>query len=738
MTRWSWCTVSVKNSNKELFRMIRRMTLIGTLVVANVLFTMVTHKHIWSQKNVLDSRIASSIVETKITAKRGTIYDRNHTVVAQQTQAYTIVAYLDSSVVDGNGNPNYVKNFTSTAKKLKSVLGDDVNEKTIVKILKSAKKSGKSQTELGSGTKRLKKSVMKQIKKLNIPGIGFIDAVSRYYPTTPYSSNLVGFAAYDEDSQSIEGKLGLELSLNELLKGSDGLEQYQQTVDGSKLPGTTKVFKEAKNGKDVVLTLDSGLQSTVESQLKETMENENAKSAWCLVMEVETGKVLAWASYPTYDQNEHKEIPSYQDLISTSTYEPGSVMKPFTYAVAIDTNVYPYNKSFTAYQFWYNYDPNTGKITRVANGTDTPYPYIADALDENFGTITFDQGLAYSSNVGICELLANYINYDQYCSYLDRFGFFQKVKTPYVEQALGVKNVGLPTDYLSTGFGQGSSITVLQLAQAYTSIFNDGTMVRPYVVDSIVDADTGKVVKKYKKKAVGTPISSQTAKEVQELMSHVTDDGASGSRFKMDGVDLLMKTGTGQIYNQDLGKYDPDYHTSSVMAAAPANDPKVMVYYGLVSTNITSYSADPFKKIMKEALQTYGVSTNSNSDSQDAYEKWETYSMPSLVNHTLDYAYEQMKDKKVSFEVISDGKSVISQYPNTNVTINSNDRVFVLTNGNKITMPNMTGWTRKDLTVFWQLTGISIQTNGYGKVTSQNVKEGTTISSDTKIEVTLE
>lgn len=714
------------------------MTLIGTLVVANVLFTMVSHKHIWSGHNVLDTRIASSIVNTKITAKRGTIYDRNHTVIAQQTQAYTLVAYLDSSVVDKDGNPNYVKDVHTTAEKLKSVLGEDVNEKTIVKILKSAKKAGKTQTELGAGTKRLKKSVMQKIKKLKIPGIGFIDAVSRYYPTTPYSSNLIGFAAYDEDKQYIEGKLGLELSLNELLKGSDGQEQYQQTVDGSKLPGTTKVFKQAKNGKDVVLTLDSNLQSTVENQLQTTMKDENAKSAWCLVMEVETGKVLAWASYPSFDQNEHKEIPSYQDLISTSTYEPGSVMKPFTYATAIDTQVYPYNKTYTAYQFWYTYDPNTGKITRVPNGTQTPYPYIADALDEDFGTITFDQGLAFSSNVGICELLANYINYDQFSSYLDKFGFFKKVDIPYVDQALGIKNIGLPTDYLSTGFGQASSITVLQLAQAYTSIFNDGTMVRPYVVDSIVDADTGKVVKKYKKKAVGTPISTQTAKEVQELMSHVTDDGASGSRFKIDGVDLLMKTGTGQIYNQDLGEYDPDYHTSSVMAAAPANDPKVMVYYGLVSTNITSYSAEPFKKIMKEALQTYGVTTNSTSDSNDSYEKWESYTMPNLVNHTIDYAYEQMKDKKVHLEIIGDGSSVISQYPNSKTTINSNDRVFVLTNGKKITMPNMSGWTRKDLTVFWQLTGISIKTSGYGKVTSQNVKEGTTISSDTKIEVTLE
>ena len=718
--------------------MIRRMALIGTLVVANVLFTMVTKTHIWSGHTVLDSRIASSIVTSKTTAKRGTIYDCNHNVIAQDRKAYTIVAYLDSSLVDEDGNPNYVKNVDSTVKKLKSVLGDTISEKTIKKILKQAKKTGKSQTELGTGTKRLSKETMKKIKKLKIPGIGFIDSVTRYYPATPFSSNLIGFATYDEDSQSIEGKLGLELSMNELLKGTDGEVQYQQTVDGSKLPGTTNVISEAKDGNDVVLTIDSELQSTVEEQLQQTMTANNAKSAWCVVMEVDTGKVLAWSSYPTFDQNEHKEISTFQDFISASNYEPGSVMKPFTYATAIDTGVYPYNKTYTSYQFWYDYDAETGKITRLPNGSTTAYPYIADALGENFGDITFDQGLAYSSNVAICELLANYVNYKQYSKYLDKFGFFQKVNTPYVDQSLGVKNISTPQDYLSTGFGQASSTTILQMCQAYTAIFNNGTMVRPYVVDSIVDSTTGKTIKKYKKKAVGTPISESTAKEVQELMSHVTDDGASGARFKMDDIDLLMKTGTGQIYNQDTGQYDTTYYTSSVMAAAPSDNPKVMVYYGLVSANITGYSAEPFKTIMKEALQVAGVNTNSSDSEEETYEKYETYDMPSLVNHSTDYAHTQMDEKKVHFEVIGDGSNVISQYPDASTSINSNDRVFVLTDGSNITMPNMTGWTRKDLTVFWQLTGISIQTSGYGKVTSQSIEEGKTISSDTTIEVQLE
>ena len=126
-------------------------------------------------------------------------------------------------------------------------------------------------------------------------------------------------------------------------------------------------------------------------------------------------------------------------------------MKPFTYAIALDTGVFPRNTTFRAGTFTYTFDPNTNKITRVANGTETAYPPISDALEEDFGVITFEQGLAFSSNVGICELLSNYVNYNQYVDYMDKFGFFKYVDSPYVSESLGVNNIAnLPQDYLSS------------------------------------------------------------------------------------------------------------------------------------------------------------------------------------------------------------------------------------------------------------------------------------------------
>lgn len=735
---------TIKSTNRQISKISGIMCIIGTLVVANVLFTMVTHKHIWSGKDALNGQIASSIVDTKIEAARGTIYDRSHNVIAQEVKAYTIVAYLDKSVVDENGDPNYVKDPKKTAKELKTVL-DSINVDTVESIIKTAIKNSRAQTELGSGTKRLDKETKEKIDALHLDGIAFVDATDRYYPTTPYSSNLVGFATFDEDKKKIEGKMGLEQTLNSILSGKDGRVQYQQTIDGTKLPGTTKVYKEAVSGKDVVLTIDTNLQSVIESQLKKTMEDYGAKSSWCLVMEVETGKILGWGSYPTFDQNEFKEIPSFLDYVSQASYEPGSVMKPFTYATAIDTHVYPNNQQYQSHEFWYNYDPDTQKINRVPGKAQTAYPVIADAEGKDYGTITFDEGLAFSSNVAICELLANYVNYKDFNTYLDRFGFFKPVNSPYIGEVInsdgsvGTKNIGLPTDYMSTGFGQSSSVTALQLCQAYSAIFNDGNMIKPYVVDSIEDPETGKVEKQYTTEVVGTPISKETASQMKDLMKGVMEEGKTGHRFQIEGVDMIAKTGTGEIWNTDINAYDETYYTSSVMAAAPYENPKVMVYWGMVSSEFKNYSSDIFKTIMQAALISNGISGSSQSQSEEeTYEKWETYEMPSCVNHSLTYANQQFQGKKVHLISIGDGQNVLDQYPKEGTMINSNDHIFLYTDGNTIQMPNMIGWTRKDITAFWQLTGFSIEVSGYGKVKSQNIEEGQTIQNDTKIVVELE
>ena len=728
--------MGVKRSNKELYHIIVIMCVVGTLVAANVLFTMVTKKHIWSGQSALNPKIASSIVDTTVNAKRGTIYDRNYNVIAQEVSAYTIVAYLDTSLKDAEGKPDYVEDLDYTARKLSKTL-DGTKRKTLHDILENAIKNGQQQTELGGGTKRLDKETMEKVKKLNLQGIHFVDAVNRTYPVSPFSSNLIGFAAYDEDKQAIVGKMGLEQTMDEILSGTDGRVQYQQTVDGSVLPGTTTVYQQAENGDNVVLTIDANLQETVESIMVRTMDDNLAQKAWCVVMEPETGDILAWASYPSFNQNKPLEIENYVDNVSEMNVEPGSVMKSFTYATAIDTGVFPENKLYRAGEFNYYQDQSSGKIIRTTSEVEG-YPTIRDALGHDYGTITFETGLAYSSNVGICELLANYINYKDFDKYLDAFGFFQEIGIPYVNESLGWKSIDSCTDYLSTGFGQGSSVTILQLMQGYSAIFNDGNMVLPHVVSKIEDGDTGEVIESYGTTVTGTPISEETAQKMKTLLKNVLNEGASGERFAIDGVDMMAKTGTGEFYDEETGTYSETVYTSSVVAAAPYDDPKVMVFWGMIGTNYLDYSAYYFQSVMQAALIAEGISGGDTETEEDDSEGWDSFTMPTLTNHTMSYVKNKLEKMSIPSVVIGNGLNSIKQYPKAGTLVTSNDHIFILTDGEEMKMPDMTDWTYKDVCVFCDLVGMKYSVTGSGKVKEQSIAEGEDFNKKSKIEVKLE
>ena len=323
--------------------------------------------------------------------------------------------------------------------------------------------------------------------------------------------------------------------------------------------------------------------------------------------------------------------------------------------------------------------------------------------------------------------------------------YFTKVDIPFVANAAGVKNFSHPSDILSTGFGQSSSVTALQMVQAYSAIFNDGVMMRPYVVEKIVDSYSNETIKSWSSEEVGQPISAQSAEYVRELMGRVvSEEYGSGSRYAMEDVDVVAKTGTGQIAGEN--GYDDEVYTSSVMMAAPADDPKVMVYYCFVSENIIDFDEEPIKNVFKEALIAANVTSsqsstqeeNSTQDTEEGNEQWSSYEMPVLVNHSLDYVSRRLEDMDVECVIIGDGDEIVAQYPQAQETITSNERIILLSDASTLTMPDMKGWTRKDVTAFWKLTGIPISISGSGKVVSQSIEAGQAVSTDSEISVKLE
>ena len=482
--------------------------------------------------------------------------------------------------------------------------------------------------------------------------------------------------------------------------------------------------------------MDRNVQLTLQSALEKTQKETNARRAWGIVMEVDTGKVLGWSSLPSYNL-EKLDIKDYLDVNSMYLYEPGSVMKGITYAAAIDSGVYPFNQEYRAGTFYYRSEGD--KIIRTNSYESGLYPPIFDAMQRDYGVLTFDDGFARSSNIAICELLANHLNPKVYLEYIKKFGFLNKVDMDYVDNEEGGIQFEKAIEILNTGFGQGVSVTALQMAQAYTAIFNDGEMVVPYVVDRIVDSETKEVIKQYEKKVAGNPIKKETSEYMRKLMRRVVEDeiGTAHYRYDMTDVDVIAKTGTGQIIEN--GVYGNTY-TSSVMAAAPGDDPKVMIYYCFESKEYLNYTGDPFKEVMKAALVACNITGEDIVEDEEPknIEEWNEYEVPSYMNHSLDYALSKLEKMNVQVVVIGDGEYITAQYPNPQEQILSGNKVYLYTSGTTISMPSFNGWTIKELNIYSVLTGIKIEMSGSGIVKSQNIAKDTKINKDTIIKVKLE
>lgn len=718
-----------KRANRTMSRIILICSVVACLVVSNVVYTMVTKAHFRSGTNV-EAYSSSKEQARTISAKRGTIYDHNKEIIAQDIDTYTIYAIMDSSHTGIGDTPEYVMDPKMTAEKLAPLLDMSVDE--IMVYFETAQASDMYQIEFGLKGKALSTTQKEAIDALELPGIEFTKSSKRFYPTGKFASYLIGYAQYDENEQRLTGRMGIEEYLDDQLKGKDGEERYRASAAGTILPGSKHVTAQAVNGNDVYLTLDKNVQVALEKCLEGTMEEFKSQRAWGVVMEVETGKILGYSAYPTFDLNE-LDIKEYLNVPSEYLYEPGSVMKMFTYASAIDSGNYPANQMFTSDVFYMGIDAD-GNPTRVASEADAQGT-IYDALGTKHGTISFEDGFALSSNIAICEMLTKYLPTNIFENYLDKFGFFKKVGMAGVNEQAGVKNFTWPIEKLTTGFGQGSNVTAMQMMQAASALFNDGNMMKPYYIDKIVNSNTGEVVEQGTPEVVGTPVSKETADQMKELMYRVVNDkiGTGYYRFHMDDVEVIGKTGTGEIATD--GKYGKNTYVNSFMAAAPYDDPKVMMYYVFESGDITYSNGEYFKSAFRQALIAAGVSgDNENNETKTT---WEEYDMPTLINHSLTYALEKLSSISSNTIIIGDGTSVIKQYPEAQDKVTTKQNVFLLTDGSTITMPEMKDWTLKDVKQFAAITNLNVTWEGSGCVSEQNIKAGDVLTAESELHLVL-
>ena len=716
------------NSVSEIFL----VTLAAVILLAsNVFFVTISKVHLRSGVDLSNYANSANYVHEVTKALRGNIYDRSGIVIAQDSRTYNIVCILDENRPAVEGTIAYVKDKEKTAEILSKILRMDYD-----KILDYLKQDV-YQTELGYGGRKLSKSIKDEIESYDLPGIEFTDSVQRVYPMGQFASNLIGYAQSDESGSTV-GKMGIELYLDPYLSGIDGSRTYQADEHGYVLPGMQEEVVSARNGDNVYLTIDSGIQEALEESMRTTMTTFDTKRVWGGAMEIDSGKVIAWGQSPSFDPNTLENITDYTNTGAQIPYEPGSTMKTFVWAATINENKYDETMVTDGNSFCFTDDENNNPVrTYSADSIGCIY----NAGEKKYGMVDLDHGMIYSLNTVAATLENELITPEIYLQYLQNFGFFENVDTDGLPESKGTLNFTYAYDKMNLSFGQGSTATMLQLFQAYSAIFSDGTMVKPYFVESVRDAYDNSVIYSAQRTVKGNPITPETAQHVQKIMYRViNDEDGTAKYYRIPECDLIAKTGTSEVAVN--GSYASGRTITSIMAAMPAEDPQVLVYYAFEADNATDshYYTDATKNFFRKVAVSYGFAEGSSTAPQpetpsDAVTVTE---MPSLINHSIDYAKNTLAQAGASVTVLGEGSNVIRQYPREGETVASGQRVFLLSDTQTFIMPDLSGWTRKDVAGLWDVTGFGFQLSGTGKVVSQNIAPGTPVTKGTEIRVVFE
>lgn len=721
-----------KRSNKIIITMFIVMLSLYAFLIVNIFSASIMGVHLRS-KEVINNYSETSTAKTIIKAQRGKIYESTNTVVAEDITSYNILAYLDDSRVSGNGTPHYVVDHQKTADMLAEYLG---GESSYYLDLMDTSQNNKTQTEFGSRGKGLDLKTKTLIEESGLPGLEFTTTSKRHYPLGQFSSQLIGFSDLDQESGRQVGKMGIEAKYNDLLTGKDGESVSTVTENGYKLPNTTSNIIDAKEGDDIYLTLNKNIQLQLEESLAQTMEMDNkTDKAWAMVTEISTGKVIAIAQAPSFDP-EVRENVEYLFYPTDFVFEPGSTMKAITYAAAIDQGL-DVNKTFDSNTYHMKFNEN-GRPYRVGSG-DNPTATVQNALGKTYGNLTYAQGFAVSSNVGMVSMLSQELDSGVLEEYLDKFKFFEPTKLDLLTGSSGTKTYHYPFEKVTTTFGQGSSVTMLQMVQAYGAILNDGIMMQPYVIEQIVN-DQNEIVHQGAPEEIGRPISKETSQKMKELMHGVVyDELATGSHYKVDEIEIIAKTGTAQLVIE--GRYSTQRYISSVGSAFPADDPKYLVFYAYESNfHGPSYVelAQPVNDLVIKIAEEYNLLDAKNLNQKPAEQDDIIVSeMPNLINHSLDYASNKLENSGAELVIIGEGDNIINQYPSATDKIISSQRVILYTGEGKITMPDMTNWSRKEVVAFWHASGASFIIEGHGNVYNQSVPTGTIIDPNSEVKVQL-
>jgi len=658
-----------------------------------------------------------------VKAKRGTIYDRNGEPIAEDATSYSLYAVLSKNYRNGDEKLYAEKtNFD----KLAEIISDtvkDVDKKETLKVLEEGEKENKYQVDIPNAksiTLQQREKIENEMEDQNIAGLYFTEHPSRIYPNGVFSSHFIGYADVqneeDTDQESLVGRMGLEEDYNDILKGKDGKIIYQKDNYQNPLPGTVAESQEAVDGQDIYTTLDSRLQSYLETLMDQAWKKIDAEDMTAVLMDAKSGEIVSMSQRPTFNPETKNGINDddfvWSNLFVEDNYEPGSTMKPMTVASAIDNGDFDPDET---------YKPGEMKL-RDATIRDWDYQRGPKPV------LTMRQALSWSSNVGMVRLEQRME--ERWQRYLQEFGFGRSTHSG----LSGEKSGTLPEDnvvsHAMTAFGQAIGVTQFQMLQAFSAISNDGEMLKPQVVKKIVD-DAQNDEMDTQPEVVGHPISENAAKDVREYMRDTVESeeyGTAYDQYKVPNENVSAKTGTAQI-SQD-GSYlegQGDY-LYSVVLMTPSEDPQYVMYLTMdrpeqENTEVLPSIANP---LLERAMDLHDVDeSQGNEDTNNEKVKVEDYR-----NLEADAAASDVQKKGLTPVVIGDGQKVTQQSVDNGERIMSSEKLMLLTDDDSPMMPDVSGWSKADLVKLGDLLDVEVEFEGEGYCTEQSVEAYSEINDD--------
>lgn len=652
--------------------------------------------------------------EGVVTAQRGAILDQKGETLVLSANAYIVCA-----------NPQQVKDEQAFAKIVAPLL--DMTEEKIIAKLQNKRLASvilKRQVE---------RAVVDELRALRtrdadmnslLKPLSFDEDAKRWYAKGTFLTQVLGLTNVDAVGQS-----GLEQQFEETLKGKAGSLRIEADLKGRLLPDGKTAYVAPTTGNTLVLTVDATVQSIVEKAMRECIAVNEAQSVRCIVMDTNTGAILAMCMKPDYDPNDppRDDAQTLTQLMRLTTitdvYEPGSIFKVLTAAAALDSGAVTLDDHFFC-SGSIKVDGDTIRCWKNSHGDQDFAHALMNSCNPAFVTIALRMGT------------------DTFYRYLRAFGLGVKTGIDLPGESAGlligsqyVKNV----DLARIGFGQSVAVTPIQIITAACAAVNGGRLMKPYIIKEIRDPD-GNVLERNQPTVVSRPISEETSATLRELLEKVVSEGG-GKNAYIAGYRIGGKTGTAQLYKD--GKIQRDVHIGSFLGFAPADNPRFMVLVTVseaqVPVDYGGTTAAPFaRQILNEMFSYYGIKAEGESDET-------LVTVPDVVGKKLAQARSEIA--ALGFLVDDDGQSdtVSAQLPSGGATLQKGGRVMLytyetepVTADDMVLVPDVTGKSIVEASRALRARYLFMEMEGTGLAVRQTPAANTYAATNSTVQVKFE